>query len=191
MDGEERPAYLITANALVWRPALFRIGGFDERFQSAGGEDIDLGLRLWERGALAYAPSAQVLHVFDAGSLPSSSALCGMARGIVVWLLAIRRISRLDHLSPFSLILSIMCSPPCNIWHCGMVTIEHSRAGNGGRMPPFLPGKQMHLFVKITSITIIFLLRNRRMALSSSSMEIVPHPPGSPILNRYLLIWDV
>jgi GT2 family glycosyltransferase len=64
-QGMERPAYLITANALVWRPALAQIGGLDERFPSAGGEDIDLGLRLWAVGPLAYASNAQVLHTFE------------------------------------------------------------------------------------------------------------------------------
>jgi glycosyltransferase involved in cell wall biosynthesis len=64
-QGEERSAYLITANSLVWRPALAQIGGLDERFPSAGGEDIDLGLRLWEVGSLAYAPAAQVFHTFE------------------------------------------------------------------------------------------------------------------------------
>jgi hypothetical protein len=64
-NGEERPAYLITANALVWRPALAEIGGFNEHFPSAGGEDIDLGLRLWSVGSLSYAPLAEVLHTFE------------------------------------------------------------------------------------------------------------------------------
>jgi glycosyltransferase involved in cell wall biosynthesis len=36
-QGRERPAYLITANALVWRQALAQVGGFDERFPDAGG----------------------------------------------------------------------------------------------------------------------------------------------------------
>jgi glycosyltransferase involved in cell wall biosynthesis len=64
-QGRERPAYLITANALVWRQALERIGGFDERFPDAGGEDVDLGLRLWRIGPLAYAPQAQVIHATE------------------------------------------------------------------------------------------------------------------------------
>ncbi len=63
--GEERPVYLITANALIFRDALAQIGGFDERFPSAGGEDIDLSLRLWEVGPLAYAPLAKILHTFE------------------------------------------------------------------------------------------------------------------------------
>jgi GT2 family glycosyltransferase len=64
-NGQARPAYLITANALVWRPALVRIGGFNEHFPSAGGEDTDLGIRLWSVGPLSYAPVAQVLHTFE------------------------------------------------------------------------------------------------------------------------------
>ncbi len=64
-QGVARPAYLITANALVWRPALAQIGGFDERFPSAGGEDVDVGLRLWAIGPLAYAPAAHVVHAFE------------------------------------------------------------------------------------------------------------------------------
>lgn len=64
-NAEERPAYLITANTLIFREAFTHIGGFDERFPSAGGEDIDLALRLWEVGALSYAPEALVLHTFE------------------------------------------------------------------------------------------------------------------------------
>jgi GT2 family glycosyltransferase/uncharacterized LabA/DUF88 family protein len=63
--GRERPAYLITANALVWRPTFIQSGGFDERFPFAGGEDIDLGIRLWEVGPLSYAPEALALHRFE------------------------------------------------------------------------------------------------------------------------------
>lgn len=64
-NGEERPAYLITANTLILRDALVQIGGFDERFPSAGGEDIDLSLRLWEVGPLSYALAACVFHTFE------------------------------------------------------------------------------------------------------------------------------
>lgn len=64
-DGEEHPNYIVTANALVWRAALAQAGGFDESFPSAAGEDIDMGLRLWEVGPLAYAPAAQVHHAFE------------------------------------------------------------------------------------------------------------------------------
>ncbi len=63
--GRERPAYLITANALVWRPTFLQSDGFDERFPFAGGEDIDLGIRLWRVGPLSYAPEALALHRFE------------------------------------------------------------------------------------------------------------------------------
>ena len=65
--GWERPAYLITANALVWKQAWLRIEGFNETIHIAAGEDIDFGLRLWEIGPLSYAPYAQVMHVFERG----------------------------------------------------------------------------------------------------------------------------
>lgn len=62
-DG--RPLYLVTANAMVHRSALELVGGFDERFRLAGGEDVDLGLRLRRIGAFRYAPAAKVLHDFE------------------------------------------------------------------------------------------------------------------------------
>jgi glycosyltransferase involved in cell wall biosynthesis len=62
-DG--RPRYLITANALVWRHALAAVGGFDESFQLAAGEDVDLGLRLGEVGAMRWCADACVAHDFE------------------------------------------------------------------------------------------------------------------------------
>jgi len=63
----DRPQYLITANALVWREAFEALGGFDEEFLQAGGEDVDLGFRLSQIGALSYAPSSIVRHDFKDG----------------------------------------------------------------------------------------------------------------------------
>lgn len=57
-----RPKHVITANALVWRPAFELIGGFDEAFYLAAGEDVDLGLRLCQVGSLLYVPKATILH---------------------------------------------------------------------------------------------------------------------------------
>ncbi|HVE83313.1 MAG TPA: glycosyltransferase, partial [Myxococcales bacterium] len=57
-----RPQYLITANALVHRAALHHVGGFDPRFPLAGGEDVDIGYRLAQFGALRFCPSAGVAH---------------------------------------------------------------------------------------------------------------------------------
>ncbi len=60
------PAYLVTANALVWKPAFDCVNGFDDRFPYAAGEDIDFGLRLWRHGDISYAPGAFVVHDFQA-----------------------------------------------------------------------------------------------------------------------------
>jgi GT2 family glycosyltransferase len=65
--GNASPQYLVTANALVWRGAFIGIGGFDESFPLAAGEDIDLGFRLSEVGRLAYAPKSVVKHDFSDG----------------------------------------------------------------------------------------------------------------------------
>jgi GT2 family glycosyltransferase len=60
-----RPAYVITANALVYQPAFHAIGGFRAALPYAAGEDIDFGVRLWSVGVLSYAPSAIVQHDFE------------------------------------------------------------------------------------------------------------------------------
>lgn len=80
-NGVGRPAYLITANALVWREALAQIGGLDERFPLAGGEDIDLGIRLWSVGQLSYAPAAQILHTFEPHLRPFARRFIRYGRG--------------------------------------------------------------------------------------------------------------
>ena len=64
---EDRPQFLITANALVWRRAFEVVGGFDEQFPLAGGEDVDLGFRLSQIGKLSYAPASMILHDFSDG----------------------------------------------------------------------------------------------------------------------------
>jgi len=61
------PQYLITANCLVWREAFVNVNGFNERITIAGGEDIDLGLRLSRSGSLSYAFGSLVMHNFDDG----------------------------------------------------------------------------------------------------------------------------
>lgn len=65
--GEFIPQYLITANSLVWRDALIEAGGFNEKIKLAGGEDVDLGLRLSEIGKLSYAFNSIVHHDFNDG----------------------------------------------------------------------------------------------------------------------------
>lgn len=65
--GADFPLYVITANALVWRRAFEECGGFDESFHGAGGEDVDLGRRLWQIGHIEYEPASVVLHDFSDG----------------------------------------------------------------------------------------------------------------------------
>lgn len=62
-----RPDYLITANCLVLKEAFDLINGFDESFQLAGGEDVDLGFRLLTHGNLAYCWESIVEHDFSDG----------------------------------------------------------------------------------------------------------------------------
>ena len=63
--GEKIPQAIITANALVYAPVFHQLGGFSTAFGEAGGEDLDLGIRLRHLGRLVYAPRAIVSHAFD------------------------------------------------------------------------------------------------------------------------------
>jgi glycosyltransferase involved in cell wall biosynthesis len=55
-------AEFVTANAFVWRDAMERVGGFDERFTRAWREDSDLQFRLSRLGEVARIEDAAVLH---------------------------------------------------------------------------------------------------------------------------------
>lgn len=69
-ENEERefvPQYLITANCLVLKSAFEEINGFDEKIKIAGGEDVDLGLRLSQIGRLEFAFNSVVKHNFNDG----------------------------------------------------------------------------------------------------------------------------
>lgn len=65
--GEKVPLYVVTANALVWKHAFEVCGGFNEKFNSAGGEDVELSMRLWEIGSIERALSSVVMHDFSDG----------------------------------------------------------------------------------------------------------------------------
>lgn len=55
-----------TCNIAYSRQVLERLGGFDERFPAAWGEDTDLGLRARDAGAeLSYVPDALVHHAVN------------------------------------------------------------------------------------------------------------------------------
>lgn len=64
-NGKSVPAYLITANCLIWKPAFDQINGFNEKIGIAGGEDVDFGLRLSEIGTLSYAFDSSTIHNFS------------------------------------------------------------------------------------------------------------------------------
>lgn len=60
-DGEVR--WLVTACLAVRRTALELVGGFDQRLPTAGGEDVDLSLRLKAAGLrLSVCPEAVAYH---------------------------------------------------------------------------------------------------------------------------------
>lgn len=62
MPAGERP-YLPSCNLSISRTLFQAVGGFDEQFAGAAGEDIDLSLRLRNRGQrLFFTPAAQVYH---------------------------------------------------------------------------------------------------------------------------------
>ena len=65
--NQSRPDYLVTANCLVWRPAFYKVGGFNEKIRFAGGEDIDLGFKLLNIGQLSYAFDSVAKHNFGDG----------------------------------------------------------------------------------------------------------------------------
>lgn len=67
INSDSSPKYLVTANALVCKKAFDGVGGFDETFVLAGGEDIDLALRLRQFGRLSFAPKSVVFHDFNDG----------------------------------------------------------------------------------------------------------------------------
>lgn len=58
------PLYIITANALVWKEAIIKCGYFNESFTNAGGEDVELSIRLWKIGNIAATPESVILHDF-------------------------------------------------------------------------------------------------------------------------------
>lgn len=58
------PQAIVTANAAVSAAAFSAMGGFDTSYPFAGGEDLDLGLRLRSIGSIGWAAHAPVYHRF-------------------------------------------------------------------------------------------------------------------------------
>jgi len=62
-DPPEPIRYVNTANCAYRRRLLAELGGFETLFREAGGEDVDLALRVVGRGQrLLYQPEAAVVH---------------------------------------------------------------------------------------------------------------------------------
>lgn len=66
-DHGVEPWTIITANCLILKEAIEVVGGFDERFKQAGGEDTDLGIKLRKIGMLRYHFHSISLHEIDDG----------------------------------------------------------------------------------------------------------------------------
>jgi GT2 family glycosyltransferase len=62
--ASQRPVVAAMGAAQMWRAELpSRIGSFDERISSYGGEDIDWCMRVWEAGLeVRYVPEAEIVH---------------------------------------------------------------------------------------------------------------------------------
>jgi GT2 family glycosyltransferase len=59
---------VITANCILWKQPVVDAGLFDEYFSSAGGEEIALSMKLWNRGyRFGYEESAVVYHEYRTG----------------------------------------------------------------------------------------------------------------------------
>jgi glycosyltransferase involved in cell wall biosynthesis len=61
--GDDAFRAFVTSNVSVTQTAFEAVGGFAEHFEAWGGEDTELGWRLWNRGAtFAVEPKAMVYH---------------------------------------------------------------------------------------------------------------------------------
>lgn len=63
--ARRRPVVWLAGAAQMWRADLpLRIGRYDERVSSYGGEDLDWCLRTWAAGLeVHYVPEAQIVHI--------------------------------------------------------------------------------------------------------------------------------
>lgn len=63
----ERPVVWVAGAAQMWRADLpERIGRYDHRVSSYGGEDLDWCLRVWRAGLeVRYVPEAEIVHVWQ------------------------------------------------------------------------------------------------------------------------------
>jgi glycosyltransferase involved in cell wall biosynthesis len=64
---DNKPLYIVTANALILKEAIIECGYFNTTFKSAGGEDTELCSRLWNIGDIAYNGNSLIIHDFGKG----------------------------------------------------------------------------------------------------------------------------
>ena len=73
LAGPDEVPYAATLNFSIRRDVFLALGGFDEDFQTAGGEDRDFGWRLKQAGYRIWSePAAQVLHNHTRQDFPSA-----------------------------------------------------------------------------------------------------------------------
>jgi len=67
IDQSGRVRYIVTANACIRRDILEMLGGFNEGFPMAGGEDVELSLRYRSTGSgdIIYSPTCRVYHYYE------------------------------------------------------------------------------------------------------------------------------
>jgi len=65
-----RVMYLVTANCLIRRDCILKVGGFNESFDTPGGEDPELSFRLLKAGyRLEFNREAVVVHHYESSWL--------------------------------------------------------------------------------------------------------------------------
>jgi N-acetylglucosaminyl-diphospho-decaprenol L-rhamnosyltransferase len=66
--AKRRPVVWVSGAAQMWRRELVdRLGPYDHRVSSYGGEDLDWCLRIWGAGLeVHYEPAAEIVHVWQA-----------------------------------------------------------------------------------------------------------------------------
>jgi GT2 family glycosyltransferase len=80
--GPASPETFYTGNVSLPRSALLEVAGFDQRFAGYGFEDLDLGLRLADRGlAFEHRPELVVHHAHSYGFAGSIARMEAVGRG--------------------------------------------------------------------------------------------------------------
>ena len=80
--GAASPATFYTGNVSIPRAALLEVAGFDQRFAGYGFEDLDLALRLADRGVgFAHRPELIVYHAHAYGFAESVERMEAVGRG--------------------------------------------------------------------------------------------------------------